>query len=161
MNRWSHVSSGAGSVTCTRQVKSYAGVRLFRRTASALDRRLIDARRRRFDVVVVVWRLDRLGRHLRHLMTLLEDLAALGIASVFLNEGIDATTPAGKLHILGANVEAVRRERSGRAAKEVLLVAPERLLTVNFQGYVPLMHRLGGPARCVGPAAKELRVRAV
>jgi DNA invertase Pin-like site-specific DNA recombinase len=75
----------------------------------ALDRLLIDARRRRFDVLVV-WRLDRLGRNLRHLITLLEELQALGIAFVSLNEGIVATTPAGKLqmHILGAIAEFER-----------------------------------------------------
>jgi DNA invertase Pin-like site-specific DNA recombinase len=68
-----------------------------------------DARRRRFDVVVC-WRLDRLGRNLRHLITLLEELQALGVAFVSLNEGIDATTPAGKLqmHILGAIAEFER-----------------------------------------------------
>src|ERR1700751_6400854 len=70
---------------------------------------LADARRRRFDVLVV-WRLDRLGRNLKHLITLLEELQALGIAFVSLNEGIDATTPAGKLqmHILGAIAEFER-----------------------------------------------------
>ena len=75
----------------------------------ALDRLLADAQRRRFDVVVV-WRLDRLGRNLRHLITLLEELQALGIAFVSLNESIDATTPAGKLqmHILGAIAELER-----------------------------------------------------
>jgi len=59
---------------------------------------------------VVVWRLDRLGRKLRHLITLLEELQALGIAFVSLNEGIDATIPAGKLqmHILGAIAEFER-----------------------------------------------------
>jgi DNA invertase Pin-like site-specific DNA recombinase len=60
--------------------------------------------------VLVVWRLDGLGRNLRHLITLLEELQALGIAFVSLNEGIDATTPAGKLqmHILGAIAEFER-----------------------------------------------------
>jgi hypothetical protein len=68
-----------------------------------------DPRRRRFDVLVV-WRLDRLGRNLRHLITMLEECAALGIAFVSLNEGIDATTPASKLrmHILGAIAEFER-----------------------------------------------------
>ena len=77
----------------------------------ALDQLLVDARRRRFDVLVC-WRLDRLGRKLKHLITLLEDLQALGIAFVSLAEGIDATTPAGKLqmHILGAIAE-FERER--------------------------------------------------
>ena len=46
----------------------------------ALDRLLADARRRRFDVLVC-WRLDRLGRNLRHLVTLLDELAALGSRS--------------------------------------------------------------------------------
>ena len=75
----------------------------------ALDTLLADARRRRFDVLVV-WRLDRLGRNLRHLVTLLEDVQALGIAFVSLAEGIDATTPAGKLqmHILAAIAEFER-----------------------------------------------------
>jgi len=77
----------------------------------ALDRMIADARRRRFDVLVC-WRLDRLGRNLKHLITLLDDLHALGVAFVSLAEGIDATTPAGKLqlHILGAIAE-FERER--------------------------------------------------
>src|SRR5437762_5406984 len=77
----------------------------------ALDQLLADARRRRFDVVVC-WRLDRLGRNLKHLIALLDELQALGVAFVSLAEGIDATTPAGKLqmHILGAIAE-FERER--------------------------------------------------
>src|SRR5207248_1073094 len=72
----------------------------------ALDELLKDARRRRFDVLVC-WRLDRLGRNLRHLITLLDELQALGVAFVSLAEGIDATTPAGRLqlHVLGAIAE--------------------------------------------------------
>src|SRR5262249_46623860 len=75
----------------------------------ALDRLVADARRRRFDALVC-WRLDRLGRNLKHLITLLEDFQALGVAFVSLAEGIDATTPAGKLqmHILGAIAEFER-----------------------------------------------------
>ena len=55
----------------------------------SLDKLVKDARRRKFDVVVA-WRLDRLGRSLKHLITLLDDLQALGIAFVSLAEGIDA-----------------------------------------------------------------------
>jgi putative DNA-invertase from lambdoid prophage Rac len=77
----------------------------------ALDQLLADAKRRRFDVLVC-WRLDRLGRSLKHLITLLDELQSLGLAFVSLAEGIDATTPAGKLqmHILGAIAE-FERER--------------------------------------------------
>ena len=87
----------------------------------ALDTLVAQAKRRRFDVLVC-WRLDRLGRNLKHLITLLEELQALGVAFVSLAEGIDATTPAGKLqmHILGAIAEFERariqeRVRAGLA----------------------------------------------
>ena len=87
----------------------------------ALDRLVADARRRRFDVLVV-WRLDRLGRDLKHLVTLLEDVQAVGIAFVSLGEGIDCTTAAGRLqlHVLAALAEFERariaeRVRAGLA----------------------------------------------
>ena len=87
----------------------------------ALDALLKDAKRRRFDVLVV-WRLDRLGRNLKHLVTLLEDVQAVGISFVSLGEGIDCTTAAGRLqlHVLAALAEFERariaeRVRAGLA----------------------------------------------
>lgn len=67
------------------------------------------AKRRRFDVLVC-WRLDRLKRNLRHLILLLDELQALGIAFVTLGEGLDTSTPAGRLrlHILSAIAEFER-----------------------------------------------------
>jgi len=75
----------------------------------ALDAMLKDCQRRRFDVVLC-WRLDRMGRNLKHLVTLMDELAALGVSFVSLGEGIDCTTPAGKLqlHILAALAEFER-----------------------------------------------------
>ncbi len=75
----------------------------------ALDALVRDAKRRQFDVLIC-WRLDRLGRNLRHLVTLLDELQAMGIAFVSLGEGIDCTTPAGKLqlHVLAALAEFER-----------------------------------------------------
>jgi DNA invertase Pin-like site-specific DNA recombinase len=60
--------------------------------------------------VLACWRLDRLGRNLRHLILFLDELQALGVAFVSLQEGIDATTPAGRLqlHVLGAIAEFER-----------------------------------------------------
>jgi DNA invertase Pin-like site-specific DNA recombinase len=77
----------------------------------ALDRLMADARRRRVDVVLV-WRLDRFGRSLRHIVTALDDLHARGVSFVSLGEGIDLGTPTGKLqlHILAALAE-FERER--------------------------------------------------
>ena len=77
----------------------------------ALDALIRAARRRQIDTVVC-WRLDRLGRNLRHLILLLDELIAVGVGFVSLNEGIDTTTPAGRLqlHVLGAIAE-FERER--------------------------------------------------
>ena len=75
----------------------------------ALDTLMRDAKRRKFDALLV-WRLDRLGRSLRHLILTLEELQHLGVAFVSLGEGIDTSTPAGRLqlHILGAMAEFER-----------------------------------------------------
>jgi DNA invertase Pin-like site-specific DNA recombinase len=85
------------------------GVSGARESRPALDELVRAARRRRFDTLVV-WRLDRLGRNLRHLIMLLDELTALGVGFVSLGEGIDTSTPAGRLqlHILGAIAEFER-----------------------------------------------------
>ncbi len=83
----------------------------------ALDALLGDARRRRCDVVVC-WRLDRFGRNLRHLVTVIDELQALGVAFVSLGEGLDLTTPAGRLqlHVLAALAEFERARIAERVA---------------------------------------------
>jgi DNA invertase Pin-like site-specific DNA recombinase len=62
----------------------------------ALDEMLKDAKQRKFDCVLV-WRVDRMGRSVSHLLEVLETLRALGIELISLNESIDTTTPAGKM----------------------------------------------------------------
>ena len=83
----------------------------------ALDRLVRAATRREFDVLVV-WRLDRLGRNLRHLVTLLDELHAIGVSFVSLGEGIDCTTPAGRLqlHVLAALAEFEKARIAERVA---------------------------------------------
>jgi DNA invertase Pin-like site-specific DNA recombinase len=67
--------------------------------------------------ILVVWRLDRLGRSLPHLITTMTDLEERGIGFKSLTENIDTTTSGGKLifHIFGALAEFERnliRERT-------------------------------------------------
>ena len=47
--------------------------------------------------LLVVWKLNRLGRSLPHLVTLLEDLRGRGVRFRSLTEGMDMTTPSGEL----------------------------------------------------------------
>src|ERR671915_618995 len=66
---------------------------------------------------LVVWRLDRLGRSLPHLITTMTSLEEQGIGFKSLTENIDTTTSGGKLifHIFGALAEFERnliRERT-------------------------------------------------
>ena len=63
----------------------------------ALDRMMADAQAGRFDLVAV-WKLDRLGRSVQHVLALLDQLGSQGIEFVSLRDtGLDTTTPAGRL----------------------------------------------------------------
>ena len=75
--------------------------------------------------VIVVWRLDRLGRSLKNLIVLVENLAGLGVGFRSLSESIDTTTANGRLFfsIMGALSEFERdlireRTKAGLAAGE-------------------------------------------
>jgi len=75
----------------------------------ALNQLMADARRRRFDSVLV-WKLDRFGRSLRHLVNALAELEALGVAFVSFRDNLDLSTPSGRLmfQIIGAMAEFER-----------------------------------------------------
>jgi DNA invertase Pin-like site-specific DNA recombinase len=73
--------------------------------------------------VLVVWKLDRLGRSLRDLIALLDDLKARGVAFRSLTEAIDTATPTGRamwqmVGILAELEKSLLQERTqaGRAA---------------------------------------------
>jgi DNA invertase Pin-like site-specific DNA recombinase len=80
-----------------------------------LDQLMADSHRRRFDALVV-WKFDRFARSVSHLLKALETFQALGIEFVSLTEGVDTSTPAGRMifTVLGAVAELERsliRER--------------------------------------------------
>jgi DNA invertase Pin-like site-specific DNA recombinase len=92
------------------------------------------------DDTLVVWRLDRLGRSLRHLMHVVNTLHERGVRFQSLVEAIDTTTPTGQffLHVTGAFAELARnliRERTlaglasarqrGHAGGRPKAIAPE------------------------------------
>jgi DNA invertase Pin-like site-specific DNA recombinase len=108
-------------------LKEAGCVRVFEEKASgALDdrpelARLVDHLRP--GDTVAVWRLDRLGRSLRHLIEVVGELEERQVGFCSLTEGINTTTPSGKLvfHLFGALAEferalIVERTKAGLVA---------------------------------------------
>lgn len=82
---------------------------------------MLDCRR---GDTLVVWKLDRVGRSLRDLLNKLDDLERRGVGFKSLTEGIDTTTPGGRLimHVMGALAQferdlIVERTKAGLKAK--------------------------------------------
>ena len=84
----------------------YSGVRVKR---PALDRMLADARRGRFEVLLV-WSCDRVARSTRHLLDVLDELNQLNIQFVSFREALDTSGPLGRAItiIIGAIAELER-----------------------------------------------------
>src|SRR5579859_3731705 len=85
------------------------GVSGCKESRPALNQLMSDACRRRFDAVLV-WKIDRFGRSLKHLVNALAELAALGVAFISLRDNLDLSTPSGRLmfQIIGAMAEFER-----------------------------------------------------
>ena len=98
------------------------GISGAREQRPALNHLLADCQRRRIDAVVV-YRYDRFARSLRQLVNALEEFRVLGIDFISLHEGVDTSTPNGRL-VFGifASIAEFERElirdrvRSGIAA---------------------------------------------
>jgi DNA invertase Pin-like site-specific DNA recombinase len=113
------------------------GVSGSRERRPQLDRLMSDAHRRKFDLIAV-WKIDRFGRSLKHLVNALADLDSLGVAFVSLRDNIDLSTPSGRLmfQIIGAMAEFERsliqeRVRAGlrnAVARGVRLGLPKRIV---------------------------------
>ncbi len=96
-------------------MRVYADTASGANTARPELNRLLD-RLERGDTLVI-WKLDRLGRSVRHLLEVVADLEARGIGLRSLTEGLDTTTPGGRLvlHVFAALAEFERdvlRERT-------------------------------------------------
>jgi DNA invertase Pin-like site-specific DNA recombinase len=98
------------------------GISGSRERRPALDKLLADCRKRLVDAVVV-YRYDRFARSLRQLVNALEEFRSLGIDFISIHEGVDTSTPNGRLvfGIFASIAEFERdlirdRVRSGMAA---------------------------------------------
>jgi DNA invertase Pin-like site-specific DNA recombinase len=74
-----------------------------------LNQLMADAHRRKFDAILV-WKIDRFGRSLKHLVNALADLCAYGVAFISFRDNLDLSTPSGRLmfQIIGAMAEFER-----------------------------------------------------
>jgi len=93
-----------------------AGVSGLRDRRPALDRLMADAHKRKFSAVVV-WRFDRFGRSLRHLVTALDEFRDLGINFISMEDSIDTGTASGRMlyGVIGAMAQfesELNRERT-------------------------------------------------
>jgi DNA invertase Pin-like site-specific DNA recombinase len=125
------------------------GVSGCKESRPALNRLMADACRRRFDAVLV-WKIDRFGRSLKHLVNALAELAALGVAFISLRDNLDLSTPSGRLmfQIIGAMAEFERaliqeRVRAGlrnarakgtRLGRPRVIVDAPQIATLRAQG---------------------------
>ena len=129
----------------------------------ALDRMLADAKRGKFQVLLV-WRLDRLGRSLAHLIRLLEDFKAWNVELISFSENLDFTSSTGKLFysLLGAFAEFERetireRVRSGmRNARSRGVRLGRRVVQVDSE----TVRRLRSEGKSYRTISKELGVSA-
>jgi DNA invertase Pin-like site-specific DNA recombinase len=115
----------------------------------ALNRLMADASQRKFDAVLV-WKLDRFGRSLRHLVNALAELEALGLTFISLRDNLDLSTPSGRLmfQIIGAMAEFERsliqervkaglrnaRAKGKRLGRPPVFVSQSRLETLRATG---------------------------
>jgi DNA invertase Pin-like site-specific DNA recombinase len=79
------------------------------------------AKQRKIDCLLV-WKTDRLGRSLRHLVNTISDLDAVGVSFISLKDNLDFSTPGGRLmfNVIGAMAQFERdlikeRVKSGMA----------------------------------------------
>jgi DNA invertase Pin-like site-specific DNA recombinase len=86
-----------------------AGVSGAKKNRPELDRLMADAAKHRFDAVCV-WRLDRFGRSLRHLVNALAQLEEHHVSFISQRDNLDLTTSAGRLmfNVIGAMAEFER-----------------------------------------------------
>lgn len=113
---------------------------------------------------LVVWRLDRLGRSLKHLIEFINHLENLKVGFKSLQESIDTTSPSGKLifHIFGALAEfernlirertqaglAAARARGKKGGRKPKLTEEKRIFAVQL--YTEKKHTVKEICRIMG-----------
>lgn len=119
------------------------------RTRPGLDRMLSETKA---GDVLIVWKLDRLGRSLAHLIEIVGQLAERDIGFKSLSDAIDTTTAGGRLvfHLMGSLAEFERsliaeRTRAGMAAAKArgAMMGRHKALTPSMLSHAKLLIEQG------------------
>ena len=129
----------------------------------ALDQLMKSATQRKFDMVMC-WSIDRLGRSLQNLVEILNELQAMKIDLFFLQQGMDTTTPSGRMifSVFGAIGEFERnliRERviagQKRAVANGVKIGRPSKMNDGMRSAIRLLRERGMGIKQI---AKELKV---
>src|SRR5712672_407273 len=115
-----------------------------------LNKLMEDARKRRFDAIVV-WRFDRFARSTKHLLLALEEFRSLGVQFISYQENMDTSSPLGQaLFTIVSAVAQLERDlirervsagiRNARAngkrfGRPTLRVDQDKILELKAQGH--------------------------
>lgn len=80
---------------------------------------------------VVVWKLDRLGRNLQHILATVKEMTDRGVTLVSTSDGIDSSTPAGRM-MIGVLGSLAEYERALAKERTALKLAASRANGTRF-----------------------------
>jgi len=133
-----------------------------RKDRPALDEMMKMATQRKFEVVMC-WSIDRLGRSLQHLVEILNELQAMKIDLFFMQQGMDTTTPSGRMifSVFGAIGEFERnliRERviagQQRAKASGVHIGRPTKMNDGMRSAIKVMHQNGMSIRQIAKSCK-------
>ena len=133
-----------------------------RKDRPALDEMMKLATQRKFEMVMC-WSIDRLGRSLQHLVEILNELQAMKIDLYFIQQGMDTTTPSGRMifSVFGAIGEFERnliRERviagQQRAKASGVHIGRPTKMNEGMRSAIKAMHENGMSIRQIAKSCK-------
>jgi len=133
-----------------------------RKDRPALDEMMKLATQRKFEMVMC-WSIDRLGRSLQHLVEILNELQAMKIDLFFMQQGMDTTTPSGRMifSVFGAIGEFERnliRERviagQQRAKASGIHIGRPTKMNDGMRSAIQAMHQNGMSIRQIAKSCK-------
>jgi len=133
------------------------GVSAYSTRRSALQELLVDAKGKRFELVIA-YKLDRFSRNLKDLLNLIDELSTYGVAFKSATEPFDTSTSAGRLMFqqLGSFAEFERNRIAERVVPGMIRSAKQG----NWQGscYAPFGYKYNKPKKLLEIVPEEAEI---